>query len=159
MRDKSQPYVLSKKKSNFDIDETFGALKVITWLFSAHHTQKRLIADYILFFKLKVFNLLRLKFAFKFTQYCSSMVVINFLHVNQNLPIPQCMWNRSQANMFVFRIRLLKHLLVKLPPEFWFFYEQHSATWLYVESRNVKFYQLISGDMWPKFLSLDQYFN
>ena len=41
------------------------------------------------------------------------MVVINFLHVNHSLSILQCMWNRSQANMFVFRIKLLKHLLVK----------------------------------------------
>ena len=41
------------------------------------------------------------------------MVVINFLQVNQNLSIPQCMWNRSQSNMFVFRIKLLKHFLVK----------------------------------------------
>ena len=42
------------------------------------------------------------------------MVRINFLHVNQNLSILQCVWNRQQVNMFVFQIKLLKHLLVKL---------------------------------------------
>ena len=42
------------------------------------------------------------------------MVVINFLHVNPtSKSIPQCMWNRSRANAFVFRIKLLKHLLLK----------------------------------------------
>ena len=41
-----------RKKSNFDIDKTFGALKMITWLFSVHHTEKRPNAGYTLFFKL-----------------------------------------------------------------------------------------------------------
>ena len=41
------------------------------------------------------------------------MAVINFLHVIQNLSIPQCRWNRSQANMFVFRIKLFSDLIIK----------------------------------------------
>ena len=47
-RGKSQPYELSKKKSNFDIDKTFRALKIIAWLFSAHRIEKQLNADYTL---------------------------------------------------------------------------------------------------------------
>ena len=54
---------IKQKKSNFDIDKTFRALKMITWSFSAHHTEKRLNADYTLFFKLnwKVFNFFEIK--------------------------------------------------------------------------------------------------
>ena len=37
VRQKSTLWI-KQKKSNFDIDETFRALKVTTWLFSAHHT-------------------------------------------------------------------------------------------------------------------------
>ena len=44
---------IKQKKSNFDIDKTFRALKMITWSFSAHHTGKQLNADYtLMFFKL-----------------------------------------------------------------------------------------------------------
>ena len=35
-----------KKKSNFDIDKTFKALKMIAWLFSTLHVEKRLNAGY-----------------------------------------------------------------------------------------------------------------
>ena len=54
---------IKQKKSNFDIDKTFRALKMITWSFSAHHTEKRLNADYTLFFKLnwKVFKFFEIK--------------------------------------------------------------------------------------------------
>ena len=38
------------------------------------------------------------------------MVVINFLHVIQNLPILQSMSNRSQASMFVFQSKLFSNL-------------------------------------------------
>ena len=48
LRGKSQPYELSKKKSNFDIDKTFRALKMIALWFSSHHIEKRLNADYTL---------------------------------------------------------------------------------------------------------------
>ena len=44
-------------------------------------------------------NSLRLKFALKFTWYCSSMVVINFLHEMQNFSILHCTWNWLQVNM------------------------------------------------------------
>ena len=50
---------IKQKKSNFNIDKTFRALKMITWSFSAHHTEKQLDADYtLMFFKLnwKVFK-------------------------------------------------------------------------------------------------------
>ena len=54
---------IKHKKSNLDIDKTFRALKMITWLFSAHHTEKRLNADYTLFFKLnwKIFKFFEIK--------------------------------------------------------------------------------------------------
>ena len=46
---KSQPYELSdKEKTNFDIDKTFRALKMIAWSFSTHHIEKRLNDDYTL---------------------------------------------------------------------------------------------------------------
>ena len=56
---------IKQKKSNFDTDKTIRTLKMITWSFSAHHTEKRRSANYALFFKLnwKVFRFLRLKFA------------------------------------------------------------------------------------------------
>ena len=37
---------IKQKKIKFDIDKTFGALKMIPWSFSAHHNEKRLNADY-----------------------------------------------------------------------------------------------------------------
>ena len=57
---------IKQKKSNFDIDKAFRALKMITWSFSAHHTEKRLNADYTLFFKLnwKVFKFVEIKICF-----------------------------------------------------------------------------------------------
>ena len=45
---------IKQKKSNFDIDKTFRALKIIAWLFSAHHMGKRLNADYTFHFKIKL---------------------------------------------------------------------------------------------------------
>ena len=43
---------IKQKKSNFDTDKTFRALKMITWSFSAHQIEKRLNADYTSPFKL-----------------------------------------------------------------------------------------------------------
>ena len=42
LRGKSQPYELSKKKekSNFDIDQTFGALEMIALSFSSYQIEK-----------------------------------------------------------------------------------------------------------------------
>ena len=56
---------IKQKNSNFDINKTFKASKMITWSLLAHHTKKRLIADYTLFSNwIKRFsNFLRLKFA------------------------------------------------------------------------------------------------
>ena len=48
LRGKSQPYELSKKESNFDIDEAFWTLKMIAWSFWAYHIEKVLNADYSL---------------------------------------------------------------------------------------------------------------
>ena len=39
---------IKQKNSNFDTDKTFKVLKLITWSFSAHHTEKRLNTDYTL---------------------------------------------------------------------------------------------------------------
>ena len=62
MQGKSQPYELSKK-FNFDIDETFRALKMIAWSFSSHHIEKPLNADYTLPVKSnwKVFKFIKIK--------------------------------------------------------------------------------------------------
>ena len=59
LRGKSQPYELSStQKSNFDIDKTFRALKIIAWPFSAHHAEiykgKRLDVSYALPFRIKL---------------------------------------------------------------------------------------------------------
>ena len=65
LRGKSQPYELSKK-SNFDIDKTFRALKMIAWSFSSHHTEKRLNADYNLPVKSnwKIFKFIKIEICF-----------------------------------------------------------------------------------------------
>ena len=57
---------IKQKKLNFDIDKTFRALKVITWWFLAHNTDKQLNANYTLFFKLnwKVFKFVEIKICF-----------------------------------------------------------------------------------------------
>ena len=41
------------------------------------------------------------------------MFVINFIHLIQNLSTPQRMWNRLEANVFVFRIKLFSDLIIK----------------------------------------------
>ena len=87
---KSQPYELSLiQKLNFGIDKTFRALKIVAWPFSTQHVDinKRVNIDYTLPFKSnqKVFIFVSLKFPFYFTQYCSSMVITNFLPRDTNL--------------------------------------------------------------------------
>ena len=54
---------IKQKNSNFDLDKTVRALKVITWSFSGHHTEKWMNGDYTLFFKLnwKVFKFVDMK--------------------------------------------------------------------------------------------------
>ena len=54
---------IKQKKSNFDTEKTFIDLKVITWWFSAYHTDKRLNTGYTLFFKLnwKVFKFVEIE--------------------------------------------------------------------------------------------------
>ena len=53
LRGKSQPYELSKKNQistlkHFLQFKTFRALKMIAWLFSSHHIEKRLNSNYTL---------------------------------------------------------------------------------------------------------------
>ena len=93
-----------QRKSNFDIDKTFRALKMIAWSLSSHHIEKRLNADYTFPFKSsgRFSNLLRLKFAFKFTKYCSSMVGISFLNVIQNLSIFRTACGKGRKRICLF---------------------------------------------------------
>ena len=57
---------IERKKSNFDIDETFRALKMIAQSFSFHGIEKRLNADYTLPVKSnwKVFKFIEIKTCF-----------------------------------------------------------------------------------------------
>ena len=65
LRGKSQPYELSKKESNFDIDEAFWTLKMIARSFWAYHIEKKywMLIILCLWYRIEMFsNLLRLKF-------------------------------------------------------------------------------------------------
>ena len=58
---------IKQKKSNFDINKTLRALKMIAWSFLPHHIEKRLNADYILCLSNRIekfSNLLKIKICF-----------------------------------------------------------------------------------------------
>ena len=54
-----------------------------------------------------------LKFALKFTKYCRSIVLINYLPRGSKFSILQCMWTRWHTHFFVFEIKLFSDLISK----------------------------------------------
>ena len=101
---------IKQKKSNFDIQ----SFKVIIWLFSAHHTEKRLNADYTLFFKLnwKVFKFVEIKICF-YIHVILQLSGCNQFPTRKSKLAISAVHVELVANEYVFWIKLLKHLLVK----------------------------------------------